>query len=117
MTGVERYYNVTGDRYRLHAYVAQGGVIRDAAMASVTFKWVYTNRPEGCRYAVTSQWDTPSHSWRFMSFDLFATAQEIRQATGQVVRLHPPKPRLMHTDLDAIIMGTVLLYNNGGSDA
>lgn len=95
------------ERYRIHAFVRQGTIInRDSVRGRVTFAWVYQNRPKNCRFAVVSQWDTTSHCWRYEALDMYGVQKE-----PQTQSLITPKPKLTHTDKDAALMATLLLYN------
>lgn len=94
------------ERYHIHAYVRPGGVCtRKSMQAQVTFNWLYQNRPDGCRYAVASDWDAGAHARRYLVFDLFHVMRD-----DQTNRLVTPTPVRMCADLDAAVMATVLLY-------
>lgn len=102
----------TGNRYHLHAYVCGGACVRRVDTSdppTCTFRQVFTNRPDGCRYAVVSQWDMMGNKSRYLVFDLFRTNAKFSNDAAAII---PPKPRLVHDDLDAAIMGTVMLYND-----
>jgi hypothetical protein len=105
----------TGNRYHLHAYVCGGACVRRVTlgqrMPTVDFPQVFASRPNDCRYAVVSQWDMAEHKFRYVVFDLF----EVKKKTFATMpdELIAPKPRLVHDDLDAAIMGTVMLYDEG----
>lgn len=100
----------TGDRFRLLAYVCGADCVRRATEGrepAVTFTWIFQNRPKDCRYAVTSQWDIARHEHRYFVFDLFDVM------VGPDSDVQAPRPRFTHSDLEAAIMATVLLYNDG----
>lgn len=102
---------VGSDRYQLHAYVASGKVIRRTPSSTATFTQVYQLRLSDYRYAVVSQWDCAEHSWRYLVWDLFNVKKWVGDYGETLIT---PAPRLTHTDLDAAIMATVMLYNDGG---
>jgi hypothetical protein len=102
-------------RYRIHAYVRAGDVVRRHSVTSqVTFKWVYQNRPDGCRYAVISDWDNDAHARRYGVLDLFNVLKD-----PDTNELTPPEPRWRSDSCSAAIMTTVLLYGDakGGDHA
>lgn len=94
-------------RYLAHAYVCDASCVkRLPGIGSVSFSWVYQHRPKACRYAVVSQWDVVKHADQFIVWDLFEALR--RLPSGELL---PPKPRLVHDDLDAAIMATAMLYD------
>lgn len=95
--------------YKLHAYVLNGHVIRMSPFGRVTFTRIYQNRPKEARYAVAGHYSVELHADRFIAWDLFNVLKDPNSGLAA-----EPKPRLTHTDLDAAIMATVLLYNDGG---
>jgi hypothetical protein len=102
---------VSNKRYRIHAYVRAGGIIRRHSVTSrVTFKWVYQNRPDECRYAVISAWDNQVRAWRYGVLDLFNVLKD-----SETNELIPPEPRWKSDDCSAAIMTTVLLYGDAVS--
>jgi hypothetical protein len=98
---------IGSDRYVLQAYVASGSVKRLTPISTVTFTQVYQGRTQEYRYAVAGQWDVAEHAWRYLVWDLFDAM--LQDPFNQLI---PPAPRLTHTDLDAAIMATVMLYND-----
>lgn len=95
----------------LHAYVAPGQVLRLEPFSSVTFGHIFQNRPDQHRYAVTGRWDLPSRGWAFDVFDLYA-AKLPHGKEWTAENIIAPKPKLTHTDIDAAIMASVLLYGS-----
>jgi hypothetical protein len=97
------------NEYRVYAYVCSVTCVRRVDQdppPSATFTQIYRLRPADCRYAVVGVWDFNLNSDRFIVWDLFNVLKN--PATGNLAM---PRPRLQHTDLDAAIMATVLLYN------
>lgn len=96
-------------QYRLHAYVCGPGCVQwSHSIGTVSFEWIYLNRPMDCRYAVAGSWSVPKHGEEIIVWDLFDT--HISKAKGRLT-LVPPKPRFEVDDLDAAVMATSLLYN------
>lgn len=93
-----------GDRYRIYAYVGHGSVRRATLLGSVSFTWIFQNRPKDCRYAVAGQWMVDRHAERFVVWDLY------KVMVSPIADVHAPRPRLIHDDLDAAIMATAMLY-------
>lgn len=99
------------DHYRLHAYVCDGGAcVREVDdLGSTTFAKVFQRLPDGCRYAVVSQYDVKRMSPMFSLLDLWETHEIMRTLT-----LVPPKPLVVSESLDVAIMHGTLLYGEGG---
>ena len=97
------------EQYRLHAYVCRPGCVQwQDTVGTVTFEWIYLNRPEECRYAVAASWSIPKHGEEIVVWDLFDTM--VTKARGHLT-LVPPKPKFNVDDLDAAVMATSLLYS------
>lgn len=97
-----------GERFRLYAYVCSVTCVKRTDRdppPTANFAQVYLGRPVDCRYAVVSIWDYCKGD-RFYVFDLFEVKKN--SDNGELLT---PTPRLVHDDLDAAIMATVLLYN------
>lgn len=92
-------------QYRIRAWVSPDGYHPPPTDSTVTFKWIYQNRPNGPRYAVGSYWNVEHHRDHFLVWDLFNVMRD--PGSGHVVE---PHPTLTHHDLDAAVMATVLLY-------
>lgn len=99
-----------GDRYLVHAYVGDGEVHRTDEMGTVTFTWLFQHRPKDCHFVVASQWDVRRHDRKYIVWDLYKT-----RMNRWTKHIQTPKPRLIHTDLDAAIMAAVMLGNDGAS--
>lgn len=98
----------SGRAYRLYAYVCSVTCVKRTDRdppPTATFTQIYQQRPADCRYAVASIWDYATGD-RFYVFDLFSVKKNV--TTNELI---VPIPRLVHDDLDAAIMATVLLYN------
>lgn len=99
---------LTSSQYRLHAYVCGEGCVKwSDQISTVSYDWIYMNRPAECRYAVAGQWSVPKHGEEVVVWDLFDTQQ--RMVRGHLT-LIPPKPMFEVDDLDAAIMATNMLY-------
>lgn len=96
-----------GQRFRLWAFVCGQTCVRRMdgdPPPTATFQQIYQQRPADCRYAVTSLW-LEGRDW-FGVFDLFDV-----KVAPQTNDVETPKARLVHHDLEAAIMATVMLYN------
>jgi hypothetical protein len=101
----DAYGGDRAERFRIHAYVRQGGVRkRQSLMGQVTFAWVYQNRPQDHRYAVLSDWDCNAHARAYHVIDLY----EVKLDGGG--RPVTPHPRWTLDELDAAIATATLLY-------
>jgi hypothetical protein len=94
--------------FRLYAYVCSVTCVKRSGdpPPTVNFAQVYLKRPPDCRYAIVGKWNYPTHGDRYYVFDLFEVKKN--NDNGELLT---PMPRLVHDDLDAAIMATVLLYN------
>lgn len=93
------------EHYRIHAYVCGQACVREMdMMGTVSFGWVFTNRPDDCRYAVLSHYDVATHADVVEVYDLFAAG--FSRATGLV----PPAPIRICDNVDTAIMATSMLY-------
>lgn len=104
----------TFGRYKMHAYVCGQACVKRASppISSCDFHTIWIQRPEDCRYAVVSEWDVVEHRDRFIVFDLFEAGVDWGgKGTGKAIE---PVPTTMTDDLDAAIMATSLLYDDGG---
>lgn len=93
--------------FQLHAYVCSQTCVKRVnhdPPPTVNFAQIYLQRPPDCRYAVAGIWVCGTD--RFYVFDLFEV-----KTRGHGGELITPMPRLVHDDLDAAIMATVLLYD------
>jgi hypothetical protein len=92
--------------FRLHAYVCSVTCVKRSGdpPPTVNFAQIYLQRPIDCRYAVAGIWNCGRE--RYYVFDLFEVKKN--SDNGELLT---PMPRLVHDDLDAAIMATVLLYN------
>ena len=98
-----------GDRFTLHAYVCGSACVKTLPVeGTVTFGWVYRNRPDNCRYAVVRQ---PLGD--YLVWDLYNAVHPAPQWGAGSVQLRIPKTRLTHTDLDAALVATLMLYEEG----
>jgi hypothetical protein len=71
------------EQYRLHAYVCAPSCVKwSDTMGTVSFPWVYNNRPDDCRYAIAGTWDEKILVW-----DLYNVA------TTRSGKLLTPKPK------------------------
>lgn len=92
-------------RYTLHGYVCGPGCWHPTSVqGTVTFEYVYMNRPSPCRYAVASSYGAinPVIVW-----DLFQTKRDAQW------RLYPPEPVRVGDSIDAAIVATEMLYEEG----
>ena len=98
------------NHYKLFAWVCGADCVRrmEQPSARAPFHHIYQNRPKDCRYAVCGEYDMATGADRYFVWDLFNVMKD--PSDGSVIT---PKPRLTHSDLDAIIMATVMLYNDG----
>ncbi len=97
-------------QYRLHAYVcAKNCVHYQDAMGTVTFKWIYQNRPDNCRYAVADYYAVDKHKPIVVVWDMHNVT--LRMPTLEPL---PPPPISKHEDVDAAIMATALRYDEDG---
>lgn len=97
-------------QYRLHAYVCGPGCVRWSDQHStVTFEWIYLNRPDECRYAVAGKWSTKKHGEEVLVWDLFDARQT---RTRGKITLIPPRPKIRTDELDAAIMASSMLYDS-----
>lgn len=88
---------MTDERYRVVAYVCEGGVVHETHdLGFSVFHAVYTRNPEGCRYAVT---ELSGGQWRV--FDLWSCPLD------EYFRAEVGKYRDFETE-DAAIMACVL---------
>jgi allophanate hydrolase subunit 2 len=93
-------------RYTLHAYVcAQGCVKWRESMGSVSFDYIYVNRPNDCRYAVAGEYDVKAQGERVLVWDLYNVSKNAR---GQLVT---PMPVRVHVDVNSAVMATSILYD------
>lgn len=101
------------ERFHLHAYVCSGVCVHrmstDDSHPTRNFTQVFVKRPNKCRYAVVGQW-TSQQRQVFLVFDLFKVDKVPKLGGDELIT---PEPVLTHDDLDAAIMGTVLLYEEG----
>lgn len=94
-------------KYHLYAYVAQGSVFRlPDDQATTSFQWIFQRRPQGHRYAVAGIWDVTLHGDRYLVWDL------LPDSGMNITNMQAPRPRLTHTDLDAAIIGSLMLYGS-----
>jgi hypothetical protein len=104
-------YNVgavdkNSERFNMHAWVSRDHVRMASLNGSVTFAWIYQNRPNHYRYAIAGQWDVANHNERMIVWDLHEA-----ELQRPMYRLFPPKPKLIMADLDAAITATSMLYD------
>jgi hypothetical protein len=102
---------MTGNRgpYKLIAFVCDGGCVKRVKQGygTRTFRDIYVNRPDNCRYAVASRWDVVNHRDEVIVWDLYeATTQPSYRD------IEAPAPALIHTNVEAAIAATLLLYED-----
>lgn len=96
-------------QYRLHAYICGPGCVRWAdSLGTVSFDWIYLNRPTECRYAIAGKWSLAKHGEEVVVWDLFDATRTMVKGHW---KLHPPKPKFEVDDLDAAVMATSMLYD------
>lgn len=95
------------ERYRIHAYVCDGGsCVREVnTLGTVPYDKVFEHLPDGCRYAVVSHYSLAKRASVYALLDLWDTL--VQEGTG---RLLPPKPILVTDCVDVAIMHATLLY-------
>lgn len=95
------------EQYRLHAYVCGAACIQRFDMpGTVSFTWIYQRRPKDCRYAVAGAWSSDKRREDVIVWDLFTVW---KQPDGSLVT---PVPFGKHSDVDAAIMATAMLYED-----
>lgn len=96
------------EQYRLHAYVCDNSCVQTVDhMGTVSFTHVFVNRPNECRYAVVSQWNTRTHKDDVMVWDMYESQEKLR--TGRLV---PPENVKIYRSVDAAITATMLTYGD-----
>lgn len=96
-------------QYKLHAYVCGNACLRRIDnMGTVTFTKIFTERPDGCRYAVVSHWNVVDHADEVLVWDLYETREKLR--TGRLIE---PEPVYRGDCVDAAVMATFMTYKDG----
>jgi hypothetical protein len=102
---------MTGNRgpYKLIAFVCDEGCVKRVKQGygTRTFRDIYVNRPDDCRYAVATQWNPVKHEEEVIVWDLYeATTQPLFRD------IQAPQPTLIHHSVEAAIAATLLLYED-----
>jgi hypothetical protein len=100
---------VIEQQYRPHAYVCGKACVKRIGddVGTVAFSWIYQRRPIDCRYAVAGTWSGVAHSEAVHVFDLYNV---MKNFDGSLI---VPAPIATHSDVDAAIMETAMLYEEG----
>lgn len=97
-----------GVQYRLLAYVCGHDCVRRIDdEATRTISRIFIERPSDCRYAVVGRYNIVQHADDVLVFDLYRLTQKTRSGL-----IEDPDPISVHTDLDAAIMATAMLYED-----
>lgn len=89
-------------RYTLHAYVCGRSCVKwSQHVGQVTFRQIFVERPDGCRYAVAS--DVPE---RVVVWDLYETTMTLKYGPAE------PNPVHQGDDVDAAVMATAMMYDD-----
>lgn len=96
-------------QYKLHAYVCDDACLQSVeSMGTMSFTMIFLKRPDKCRYAVVSKWDTTTHGDQVLVWDLYDAREKIR--TGELVE---PEAIYVGDSVDAAIASTFLTYREG----
>jgi hypothetical protein len=71
----------------------------------MSFKRIYQNRPNHARYAIAGNYSVEMHADRYVAWDLFDVKKN--PSDNELIE---PAPTLVHNDVDAAIMATLMLY-------
>lgn len=97
------------EQFRLHAYVCGNACLQTPDVdGTMSFNMIFVKRPDNCRYAIVTRYSVDKHDDEVMVWDMFDAMENIR--TGVI---SPPDPVRVAGTVDAAIMATFLLYDEG----
>lgn len=91
------------ERFKLHCYICDHSCVRwSPSIGYTTFEKIFIGRPDGCRYAIGEHKVPP----QYVVWDLFGVS------FGPRGYVNTPDPAHVHSELDAAVAATQLLYED-----